>query len=179
MSKGPEGCWASGGSMFGLGQPWVRLWPSWHTLNPPFALELLRRRTQKTHPVSSKRGISFFTRSIHYHPNWNRIFKRVFKSVTWCYSHFRFKMSEHLCGIQAKGVARVISGLWLKYHRPIFNDFKKKRGGKKSHRDAGFDRKWCFCWCFPGMKLALCGCRLESRLVNSPVLLSGEGGLHA
>lgn len=130
MSKGPEGCWASGGSMFGLGQPWVRLWPSWHTLNPPFALELLRRRTQKTHPVSSKRGISFFTRSIHYHPNWNIIFKRVFKSVTWCYSHFRFKMSEHLCGIQAKGVARVISGLWLKYHRPIFNDLKKKGGEK-------------------------------------------------
>lgn len=38
-------------------------------------------------------------------------------------------------------------------------------------RDAGFDRRWRSGWCFPGMKLALCGCRLESRLVNSPVLL--------
>lgn len=38
-------------------------------------------------------------------------------------------------------------------------------------RDAGFDQRWRSGWCFPGMKLALCGCRLESRLVNSPVLL--------
>lgn len=158
-------------------------------ISPPFAFNLLQVMLAQNTP---SQGVVFhiFTLLSHYHLNWYGVFKSVMKPYGKCR---RFTIiSDIINTFTSKWVNTCIEVVFECYvmlqpccktkkrqekrtwHRPIFNDFFKKK--KKSTGMLIFDQNWRFCWCFPGMKLALCGCRLESQLVNSPVLLSEKGG---